>query len=163
MRNREQRMSQKNIQQYKSIRSHKEVRQGTSYGVQCLGLRAPNAGSPEFNPWSGNQIQQASTNTQCSQINKILKKKKASGESIKQYKSDVKMNKSLQHVIFIIFVQSLSRVQLFVTPQTVCSPPGSSIGFSRQEYRSGLPFPSPIFITQIDFNYTGRIAHTKCF
>ena len=24
-----------------------------------------------------------------------------------------------------------------------CSPPGSSVGFSRQEYWSGLPFPSP--------------------
>ena len=24
-----------------------------------------------------------------------------------------------------------------------CSPPGSSMGFSRQEYWSGLPFPSP--------------------
>ena len=25
-----------------------------------------------------------------------------------------------------------------------CSPPGSSVGFSRQEYWSGLPFPSPV-------------------
>ena len=24
-----------------------------------------------------------------------------------------------------------------------CSPPGSSVGFPRQEYWSGLPFPSP--------------------
>ena len=24
-----------------------------------------------------------------------------------------------------------------------CSPPGSSVGFSRQEYWNGLPFPSP--------------------
>ena len=24
-----------------------------------------------------------------------------------------------------------------------CSPPGSSVGFSRQEFWSGLPFPSP--------------------
>ena len=31
-----------------------------------------------------------------------------------------------------------------VTPWTVCSLPGSSVmGFSRQEYWSGLPFPSP--------------------
>ena len=37
-----------------------------------------------------------------------------------------------------------SRVQLFVTPRTVCSPPGSFVhGFSRQEHWSGLPFPSP--------------------
>ena len=40
-------------------------------------------------------------------------------------------------------VKSLSRVQLFATPWTVAyhSPP--SMGFSRQEYWSGLPFPSP--------------------
>ena len=25
-----------------------------------------------------------------------------------------------------------------------CSPPGSSVGFSRQEYCSGVPLPSPV-------------------
>ena len=40
-------------------------------------------------------------------------------------------------------VQSLSRIQLFCDPMD-CSPPGSSsMGFSRQEHWSGLPFPSP--------------------
>ena len=37
----------------------------------------------------------------------------------------------------------LSRVQLFVTPWTVAYQPPPSMGFSRQEYWSGLPFPSP--------------------
>ena len=36
----------------------------------------------------------------------------------------------------------LSRVQLFVTPQTVAHQTPLSMGFSRQEYWSGLPFPS---------------------
>ena len=40
-------------------------------------------------------------------------------------------------------VKSLSRVQLFVTPWTVAYQAPMSIGFSRQEYWSGLPFPSP--------------------
>ena len=40
-------------------------------------------------------------------------------------------------------VKSLSRVQLFVTPWTVAHQAPSSMGFSRQEYWSGLPFPSP--------------------
>ena len=40
-------------------------------------------------------------------------------------------------------VKSLSRVQLFVTPWTVGYQPPPSMGFSRQEYWSGLPFPSP--------------------
>ena len=40
-------------------------------------------------------------------------------------------------------VKSLSRVQLFVTPRTVAYQPPLSMGFSRQEYWSRLPFPSP--------------------
>ena len=44
---------------------------------------------------------------------------------------------------FVFGFQLLSRVQLFVIPWTIaCSAP-LSIGFSRQEYWSGLPFPSP--------------------
>ena len=40
-------------------------------------------------------------------------------------------------------VKSLSRVQLFATPWTVAHQASLSMGFSRQEYWSGLPFPSP--------------------
>ena len=37
----------------------------------------------------------------------------------------------------------LSRVRLFATPGTVTRQPPLSMGFSRQEYWSGLPFLSP--------------------
>ena len=40
-------------------------------------------------------------------------------------------------------VQSLSRVQFFVTPWTVAKQALLSMGFSRREYWSMLPFPSP--------------------
>ena len=40
-------------------------------------------------------------------------------------------------------VKSFSRVWLFVTPWTVARQAPPPMGFSRQEYRSGLPFPSP--------------------
>ena len=40
-------------------------------------------------------------------------------------------------------VKSLSRVQLFATPWTVAYQAPLSMGFSRQECWSGLPFPSP--------------------
>ena len=40
-------------------------------------------------------------------------------------------------------VKSLSRVQPFVTPWTVAYQVPPSMGFSRQEYWSRLPFPSP--------------------
>ena len=36
-----------------------------------------------------------------------------------------------------------SRVRLFATPWTVAYQASLSMGFSRQEYWSGLPFPSP--------------------
>ena len=40
-------------------------------------------------------------------------------------------------------VKSLSRVRLFATPWTVAYQASPSMAFSRQEYWSGLPFPSP--------------------
>ena len=43
-------------------------------------------------------------------------------------------------------VKSLSRVWLFVTPWTVAYQDPPSMEFSRQEYWSGLPFPSPGYL-----------------
>ena len=40
-------------------------------------------------------------------------------------------------------VKSLSRVRLFATPWTAAYQAPPSMGFSRQEYWSGLPLPSP--------------------
>ena len=47
-------------------------------------------------------------------------------------------------LIFLAFVavaQSLSYVRLFVTPWTAACQASLSLGYSRQEYCSGLPFP----------------------
>ena len=46
-------------------------------------------------------------------------------------------------MLAVFKVKSLSRVQLFVTPWTVARQAPLSMGLSRQEYWSGLPFPSP--------------------
>ena len=43
-------------------------------------------------------------------------------------------------------VKWLSHVQLFATPWTVACQPPPSMGFSRQEYWSGLPFLSPTYL-----------------
>ena len=43
-------------------------------------------------------------------------------------------------------VKSLSRVQFFATPWTVAYQAPQSMEFSRQEYWSGLPFPSPGYL-----------------
>ena len=48
---------------------------------------------------------------------------------------------SLDH--YVVVVQLLSSVCLFVTPWSAAHQASLSVGFSRQEYWSGLPFPSP--------------------
>ena len=42
-------------------------------------------------------------------------------------------------------VKLLSRVWLLATPWTAAQQAPPSMGFSRQEYQSGLPLPSPLF------------------
>ena len=49
-------------------------------------------------------------------------------------------------VIFTVFVLSHSVVFDSVTPRTVANQPPLSMGFSRQEYWSGSPFPSPGYL-----------------
>ena len=49
----------------------------------------------------------------------------------------------MQHCKSAIKVKLLSRVLLFETPWTAASQTPLSMGFSRQEYWSGVPFPSP--------------------
>ena len=47
--------------------------------------------------------------------------------------------------IYILLLQSrFSRVQLCATPWTAAHQARPSLGFSRQEHWSGLPFPSPV-------------------
>ena len=43
-------------------------------------------------------------------------------------------------------VKSLSRVRLLATPWTAAYQAPPSMGFSRQEYWSGVPSPSPLLI-----------------
>ena len=45
--------------------------------------------------------------------------------------------------LLLLLLRHFSRVQLFETPWTVAHQPPLSIGFSGQEYWSGLPFSSP--------------------
>ena len=44
---------------------------------------------------------------------------------------------------YVCVLSHFSYVQLFVTPWTVAHQAPLSMGFSRQTYQSGLPFPSP--------------------
>ena len=50
-------------------------------------------------------------------------------------------------------VRSLSRVRLLATPRTAAFQAPLSVGFSRQEYWSGVPLPSPSFTALIWFSW----------
>ena len=47
-------------------------------------------------------------------------------------------------LLLLLLLSRFSRVRLCATPQTVAHYAPLSLGFSRQEYWSGLPFPSPV-------------------
>ena len=44
----------------------------------------------------------------------------------------------------LLLLSRFSRVRLFATPETAAHQASPSLGFSRQEHWSGLPFPSPM-------------------
>ena len=47
-------------------------------------------------------------------------------------------------LLLLLLLSRFSRVRLCATPQTVAHQAPPSLGFSRQEHWSGLPFPSPM-------------------
>ena len=59
------------------------------------------------------------------------------------FKKRVPSSSNLRSGFLKVKVKSLSCVWLFVTPWTVAHQTPPSMGFSRQEHWSGLPFPSP--------------------
>ena len=46
-------------------------------------------------------------------------------------------------VLLLLLLSHFSRVRLCATPEMAAYQALLSLGFSRQEHRSGLPFPSP--------------------
>ena len=48
------------------------------------------------------------------------------------------------HVLLLLLLSRFSRVRLCAIPETAAQQAALSLGFSRQEHWSGLPFPSPM-------------------
>jgi len=67
---------------------------------------------------------------------KLLSRKEA--KIIKKWKL------SVLWVCLLLLLSRFSRVQLCATPETAAHQASPSLGFSRQEHWSGLPFPSPM-------------------
>ena len=68
-----------------------------------------------------------------------------------------KVTKKPQHVV----VQLLSHVQLFETLWTVAHQALLSMGFSRQEYWSGLPFPPPEELPDPGFEPSSPVFYSQ--
>ena len=49
-----------------------------------------------------------------------------------------------QSYILLLLLSRFSRVRLYATPEMAAHQAPPSLGFSRQEHWSGLPFPSPM-------------------
>ena len=48
-------------------------------------------------------------------------------------------------LLLLLLLSRFSRVRLCATPEKAAHQALLSLGFSRQEHRSGLPFPSPMY------------------
>ena len=59
-----------------------------------------------------------------------------------------KAYKMLFEALLLLLLSRFSRVQLCATPETAAHQAPPSLGFSRQEHWSGLPFPSPMHESQ---------------
>ena len=55
-----------------------------------------------------------------------------------------KKDNAKECMLLLLLLSHFSRVRLCATPQTAAHQAPPSLGFSRQEHWSGLPFPSPM-------------------
>ena len=65
---------------------------------------------------------------------------------------------SCHFLLQCVKLKSLSRVRLLVTPWTVAHQASPSMGFSRQEYWSAVPLPSPSEVSSWAESYTPIIT-----
>ena len=61
--------------------------------------------------------------------------------------------------LFMCVLSHFSHVWLFVTPWTVARQASLSMGFSRQKYWSGLPFPSPGNFPEPQISYVSYVSY----
>ena len=52
-------------------------------------------------------------------------------------------------LLLLLLLSHFSRVRLCATPETAAHQAPPSLGFSRQEHWSGLPFPSPMHESEV--------------
>ena len=65
-------------------------------------------------------------------------------------------------LLLLLLLSHFSRVQLCVTPETAAHQAPPSLGFSRQEHWSGLPFPSPMHESIVSAKMKTSVS-AKCY
>ena len=68
----------------------------------------------------------------------------ADGNCSHEIKRRLLLGRKAMTNMLLLLLSCFSRVRLSVTPETAAQQAPLSLGFSRQEYWSGLPFPSPM-------------------
>ena len=71
----------------------------------------------------------------------------ASGNNLSVHQWMIKENMLYTYkgtLLLLLLLSRFSRVRLCATPETAAHQAPPSVGFSRQEHWSGLPFPSPM-------------------
>ena len=58
--------------------------------------------------------------------------------------SEVSQKEKHQYSMLLLLLGRISHVRLYATPEAAAHQAPPSLGFSRQEHWSGLPFPSPM-------------------
>ena len=105
--------------------------------------------------WWGQKIKNVKCETQCTKAKNRIKekKKKTFEEYLPRYvlqctSAVIPLRQSnvtdITWDLLLLLLSCFSRVRLRATPETAARQASPSLGFSRQEHWSGLPFPSPM-------------------
>ena len=119
---------------------------GTSLVVQLFRLCTSNAEGVSLVPDLGTKIPNSrpgNSNPKCSAACQKINKSSDKNNKVFLKKKEKSAKSVTGNCASQMKVKSISCVQLLVTPQTVAQQAPLSMGFSRQGFWSGVPFPLP--------------------
>ena len=108
-------------------------------------LKTQHSENEDHNIWSHHFIANRWGNNGNSDKLYILDSKiTADGDCSHKIKRRLLLGKKVMTNLLLLLLSRFSRVRLCATPWTAAHQASQSMGFSRQEHWSGLPFPSPM-------------------
>ena len=101
----------------------------------------PEQGSREYLPEGQSCLKQATSFQPVASRERLSLKPKSSSDPLSSKSNTILLSRKTLRLLSLL--SHFSRVQLLATPWTVACQAPLSVGFFRNEYWSGLPFPSP--------------------